>query len=202
MRRNLYILALILSIALVATLLLWADTAQTFSIGFSADYRGTEGQGEFFVGTRSYDLYSNHGRVGLVIDVHVWPNYETAADISTDKIPYHPTQFLWNDPAAFVQPDRFTEVLYSRYGLAEYADHDYSTGDDDDTYTYAVNTWIVAAFLAAMLGFTVWRIYRPRQKLKAGFCPTCSYDIRTQLLGQAGLNCPECGTPVNPDSTI
>ena len=200
MRCLLLILAAITGLILAATLFLWADSSDSYSIGLSTDYRGMEAPRFYFAGTHSYGLCATQDRIGWFYDFHISHGWEDASQIGTDQIPRQPTHFLFAHSAAPPLPDIYTEVLYSRFGYAVYADHDVSMGEVETDTTYVVHEWIVALVLAAVLGLILWRLGRTRRKLNAGLCPKCSYDIRTQLLGEGGRVCPECGTPIKPDS--
>jgi len=206
MRRILFILAATLGLALAVTVFLWFDTRTAHVyIAVMMDYRTPNDPKRlsFSEGTRSYGVYANHGRIGFLIDTNV-----RDMEDNMNVVPYQPTCFtsehLNDSESGIYEQLRPSSLAYSlrskRLGLSLYDGWDAGGGSSEGVQGGLVDTWIVAAFLAAMLGFTVWCIRRPRRKLKAGLCPTCSYDIRTQLLGQAGLNCPECGTPIKPRS--
>jgi hypothetical protein len=187
------VFAITFCIGLLAAIVGLIGIGRPLSIGFSADYRGKDGIDDYFYGTRSYHVVACGSRIGLVTIIHVFTGSETP--VGTDIAPRQPVQFLWHDLSPLRHPDRFSEMLYSRFGFSEYIDHSWSTGDHEDTWTYTANTWVVALLFTAPSALLIW-LSPGRRKLKPGFCQKCSYDIRTQLTGHAGAACPECGTPV------
>jgi hypothetical protein len=205
MRRVLFILATAVSLALAATLFLWVHAQHTpdyFEI--RTDYHTPPGTDEGG-GLRSYGLYADHGRVGLLC--------HSASDgfIDLDKLaglPQQPSHLLWDhsdcpDPTYIgaLSPDELGYYTsFSRFGISLYGHAEGGMSHSESVQGGLVDAWLLATSLAVVLSLILWRLARPHGKVKAGLCPTCSYDIRTQLLGEGGRVCPECGTPVKTDS--
>ena len=72
-------------------------------------------------------------------------------------------------------------------------------------FVCAVPIWLFAIPLSLLAYWNRRRWWRFNEFHKNGdYCRMCSYDLRVQLAGDGGSNCPECGTPISrppPDHT-
>jgi len=76
-------------------------------------------------------------------------------------------------------------------GFRYWAGHDLG----DDYHSLVVPAWIFVP-LALVPAASLRRFARGarwRQRLRAGLCPTCGYDLRASK-----EKCPECGSPIPP----
>jgi len=56
-------------------------------------------------------------------------------------------------------------------------------------WVVGVALWFCLALAGVLPAIRIWRLTRRRQRLSAGLCPTCGYDLRA-----TPGRCPECGT--------
>ncbi len=197
-----FIFTAILTLALLATLLLWICTRQTpLYVALAADYRGDAG--ERVAGSQAFGLYAAGGRIGWIYHVHLhgW--------LEAGNVPHPPQgdRFLCehcDEPdnsvaGSLSQTDVGNSVKFSHLGVSWCDDDEMGAGSEAQIHGCLMDTCLVALLLAATLAITIRLSRRHRRALNRGLCPTCAYDIRapSSSARRAAL-CPECGTPIAP----
>ena len=84
------------------------------------------------------------------------------------------------------------------FGCHAQQDFNSSTGDKNSAWTVLAPLWFVVLVLSILPTYALTRIVRLRRRAACSSrnrCTSCGYDLRATL-----DRCPECGTPVSPDS--
>lgn len=95
------------------------------------------------------------------------------------------------DPAIHTLRFARFELTYPRMTAADAIRHD-PNGRLMVPYRLIAPAWAIASLFALLPAIRLSGWWRKRHSLRAGLCPSCSYDLTGNLSGV----CPECGTAV------
>ncbi len=160
----------------------------------SYDYRGEDGRR--FGGMRDVGLYAAESHLGFMMYTHTYGYLEPG---DGPPKPIEPTQLIGghSDVGIMLRNDLAYHLKSSHLGVSIYDGAEAGMGHEYLYQGLVVNAWLVEAVFAGLLGLVASRAVVRRQVPVAGRCWGCGYDIRTQLRGQAGDRCPECGTAID-----
>jgi len=158
------------------------------------------------------------GRIGWVILAHsIIP--EDPSDDPRSQTPYGVSQtpglhFDHGIQSSFISVPTFPS-FFNRLGFRNDA-HFWSLSETG----WRAPTWLI---YADEIAFPLWlpilltlflparfacHLFRRRRRFNAGLCPTCAYDLRTQIAlserseSNGPLRCPECGTPIDQNMPL
>lgn len=199
-RNGFFVFLALVSLA-SAILAIYSRNTPTY-IALATDIYGSFNQQPVIMGKAYAGLYAGAGAVGFMHHSEVIDDPENA---SVAAIPPRSPHLIWdhsaNPAATFQGSASLDELSYAitsnRFGITQYDGPDDWAGGSQNNHGWLINAWIfiLAPPSLILLLFAIPRLLLRRSHIP-GLCPACRYDLRVQLQGRAGPNCPECGRAV------
>jgi hypothetical protein len=171
-------------------------------IALATDIHGSFNRQPVILGEAYAGLYAGAGVLGFMHHSEVIDDPENA---SSAAIPPRSPRLIWDhsaNPAATLQGSASLDELsyaktHSSFGMTLYDGDDDWLGGSQNNRGCLINVWIfiLAPPLLILLLFAIPCLPFRRSR-GHNLCPDCRYDLRVQLEGRAGANCPECGRAV------
>ncbi len=199
--RHGFSLLLALASFVSASLAIYSHSTPTY-IALATDIHGSFNQQPVILGEAYAGLYAGAGAIGFIHHSEVINDPENA---SSAALPPRSPHLIWDhsaNPAATLQGSASLDELsyaktYCSFGMTLYDGDDDWLGGSQNNRGWLINVWmfILVPPLLIFLLFAIPSLPFRRTRVP-GLCPNCRYDLRVQLEGRAGANCPECGRAV------
>jgi hypothetical protein len=138
-------------------------------------------------------INSNRGTIRFNVNTRRWHTALDSNDMQPNQGPrWHSTRSQPSSglPTRAAVGDKGSGFDRFGFGVARYAS-EWSQGTEWTTYglmAARLPHWFTSAVLIIPAGIVLRRAIRLRNRLRAGFCPACGYDLRA-----TPDRCPECG---------
>jgi hypothetical protein len=184
-----------------ACLAIYSHDTPTY-VALATDIHGSFNQQPVILGKAYAGLYAGAGAIGFMHHSEIINDPENAFGAA---IPPRSPHLIWDhsaNPAATLQGGAGLDELsyfinYAGFGMTVYDGDNGWLGGSENNHGWLINVWIfvLAPPLLILVLFAIPRLLVRRSRTH-GLCPNCRYDLRVQLEGRAGTNCPECGRAV------